>query len=85
MPDIKVFPATNMQAYRNFKCDWCGEPILVLSKYVYTRGVFDGKLEVMYFHQDCFDAGAAMDQEELAQINEFFVRGTTIVKPKETK
>ena len=85
MTDITIFPAVPLQALHNTKCDWCGESILVFTPYIYTRGIFDGRLEQMYFHPECFNAGANMEQKELEQITKFFKRGTTELKEEETK
>jgi hypothetical protein len=86
MPEIIVFPPTAVQAAcKSMKCDWCGEKILVLSPYVFTRGIFDGKLEQMVFHPDCFNAGRALSQEVLEPMTCWFKRGTTTPKTKEEK
>lgn len=66
---------TTPKARRDYRCDWCREPIEKGTQYVCVKGIDMGKVVTTRMHGECYRATEDLDEDE-EWFNVVHYRGT---------
>ena len=52
---------THPTGRKDYRCEWCGEPIPKGEKHAHFTGMWDGEFQNWRMHEECWQAGMADD------------------------